>query len=152
MLPERWLTLSVVLGSFYAAGRLLESSQLTGAGIDPGLAPPAKAFFLLLLFFVLNMETASYFYEYDPASQVAAVSVLWALFASGLMAVGFIRKKIIYRVISIMIFGMTLFKVFLFDMANMETPYRIVSFITLGLLLIGTSYLYHKFKDRLLTE
>ena len=39
---------------------------------------------------------------------------------------------------------------YLFDMANIGTPYRIVSFIVLGILLVGTSYLYHRFRDRIL--
>ncbi|HTC22373.1 MAG TPA: DUF2339 domain-containing protein, partial [bacterium] len=149
---ERWFTLAAVLGSLGAAVKLLDDYRLKALGLQPCHLVPLKALFLLLCFLILNMETVAYFYEYDPASQVAAVSVLWALFAGGLMAAGFIRKKAAYRVLSLALFTLTLLKVFLFDMADMETPYRIISFIALGLLLIGASYLYHKFKDRLLTE
>lgn len=152
MWPERWLTLAGVLGAIYVCGRLLEASKLKQLGTGPDHAIPIKGVFLVLLFFTLNMETVSYFYECDPASQVMAVSVLWGLFATGLMAFGFLHKKGAYRVLSLVLFSVTLFKIFLFDMANVETPYRIVSFIALGLLLIGSSYLYHKFKDRLVLE
>jgi len=106
-------------------------------------------FFLLLLFFSLNLETAAYFYEYDPHSQVAAISVLWALSATSMMGLGFWERNTAYRIVSITVFGATILKVFFFDMANVETPYRIVSFLVLGLLLIGASYLYHQFVDRL---
>jgi uncharacterized membrane protein len=41
-------------------------------------------------------------------------------------------------------------KVFLLDMANVSTPYRVISFLVLGLMLIGASYLYHRFRSHLL--
>ena len=34
----------------------------------------------------------------------------------------------------------------IFDMGNISTPYRIISFIVLGLLLLGASYLYYRQK------
>jgi len=49
------------------------------------------------------------------------------------------------------LFLATALKVFLFDMAKVSTPYRIISFIILGLVLVGTSYLYYKFKDRIIS-
>ena len=43
----------------------------------------------------------------------------------------------------------TLIKVFVFDMARVSTPMRILSFFVTGMLLIGASFLYHRFKDRI---
>ena len=36
-------------------------------------------------------------------------------------------------------------------MSNFSTPYRIISFIILGLVLVATSYLYYRHKDRIVT-
>jgi uncharacterized membrane protein len=53
------------------------------------------------------------------------------------------------RIVALLLFGATVLKVFLVDMANVETAYRILSFVVLGLLLIGASYLYHRFRHRI---
>ena len=43
-------------------------------------------------------------------------------------------------------------KVFLFDLSNLETPYRIVSFFILGVILLLVSLLYTRFEERLKEE
>ena len=77
------------------------------------------------------------------------LSVVWTLYAIGLVAAGFIWKSRPLRLMSIAIFAITIFKVFLFDLANLETIYRIISFIVLGGLLVVVSYLYQRYKDRI---
>lgn len=77
------------------------------------------------------------------------LSVIWTLYAIGLVAAGFIRKNRPLRFMSIAIFGITILKVFLFDLANLHTIYRIVSFIGVGGLLVIVSYLYQRYKDRI---
>jgi uncharacterized membrane protein len=38
-------------------------------------------------------------------------------------------------------------KVFVVDLANVSTPFRIISFVVLGLMLIGASYLYYRYRE-----
>ena len=102
-----------------------------------------------LLFVVLNIETAGFFADYLPAARFAAASVLWTLFSVGLMLWGFRRHSGTLRGISLGLFVITIFKVFLVDMAEVSTPYRIISFFVLGCVLVGVSWLYYRFKDRL---
>jgi uncharacterized membrane protein len=84
-------------------------------------------------------------------ARFAAVSVLWTLFSVALMLLGFRKNSAAARKVSFTLFSLTVLKVFLFDMANFSTPYRIISFIILGLMLVGTSYLYYKHKDRIIS-
>jgi len=95
------------------------------------------------------MEISLFFREYLPAARFAALSVLWTVFSVALMLLGFKENRPGLRKVSLGLFAVTLGKVFLFDMANISTPYRIISFIILGLVLVGTSYLYYKFKDKI---
>jgi uncharacterized membrane protein len=104
----------------------------------------------VLLFIILNIETSSFFYDYLLPARFAAISVLWTVFSVVLMIQGFRENKSLLRIVSLGLFLITLIKVFLFDMANISTPYRIISFIILGIMLVGTSYLYYKFKDRII--
>jgi hypothetical protein len=146
---ERWTTCLTVLSGVFAGalltgtvrGKLVAASDVRGLlwGIFGGL-----------LFGVLNIEVAAWFYDYARPARFAAVSVLWGLFAASLMGVGFARNLSMARGLALGLFAGTLVKVFFHDMAHVSTPYRIISFLVVGSLLIGVSFLYHRFKGRLL--
>lgn len=71
-----------------------------------------------------------------------AISVAWALYAAALLVTGFVRRRAEIRWMGLGMFLLTLAKVFLFDMAELDTLYRIGSFLGLGVLLVGASFLY----------
>ena len=48
------------------------------------------------------------------------------------------------RYAALALFGLTVFKVFLVDMAAVKTVYRILSFLVLGVVLLLVSLLYQK--------
>ncbi|MBI4716871.1 MAG: DUF2339 domain-containing protein [Planctomycetes bacterium] len=147
---ERWTTMIVLLGCLYLAAGMVARA----AGGTPREASSAgtalRLAFALLLFGFLNLETAAYFHDHVPQARFASISVLWALFSIALMALGFLRKSLVLRVCSLGLFALTVIKVFLRDMVHVSTPYRILSFVGLGLMLIGASYLYHRYKTRLI--
>ncbi len=76
----------------------------------------------------------------------AAISVFWALYAIALMAVGMIVGNKYVRWSALALFGITTFKVFILDLASLQTPYRIISFTVLGLILLFASYLYFRYQ------
>jgi uncharacterized membrane protein len=87
----------------------------------------------------------------DPAlAKQVAFSIYWAIFALGSVAVGFRARAAAMRYLGLGLFGLTLVKVVLVDLKDVSTGYRIVSFMGLGALLIGTSILYGKLSPRLL--
>ena len=142
VLLERWITLATVLGSFFTSGLLSlrekEKYRQEGMGL--------MALFLLLLFYSLSGEVRLFFLTFAAGANQAALSVFWALFAIALMGVGFSKKIAALRKGSIALFAATIVKVVAIDMKNISTPYRIISFIVLGLLLLGASYLYYRQK------
>ncbi|MHC4307658.1 MAG: DUF2339 domain-containing protein, partial [Planctomycetota bacterium] len=101
------------------------------------------------LFIVLNIEVAAFFHDYAGMARFASISVLWTLFSIALMVLGFIKNQHTLRMISISLFAITIFKVFTMDMKNVSTPFRIISFLVLGLVLIGASYLYYRYRERI---
>ena len=106
----------------------------------------------VVLFIVLNIETSSFFYSYLNQGRFMAISVLWLVFSIVLMLKGFKINSPSIRKISLALFLFTILKVFLFDISKYDTPYRILSFIILGLVLVGASYLYHNFKKKLIPQ
>ena len=150
LLPGRFLTSLIVLGTLFQSAYLLKKER-NGIGYFHG--KDANVFlwtFGIILFIVLNIEVAALFHDYAPRARFAAISVLWTVYSIALISIGFLKTKAFLRQFAIGLFGVTMVKVFFIDMSNVSTPYRIISFTVLGVMLIGASYLYHRFKDRIL--
>jgi uncharacterized membrane protein len=65
------------------------------------------------------------------------------------LGLGFSKDRLALRQGALALFAVTILKVFFWDMENVSTPFRIISFMMLGLMLIGASYLYHHYRERL---
>lgn len=154
MITERYITSVLLLVLLYAFASMAKRMSLHHLSYsktsDREDAPAMFALWGGFLFIVLNIETAAFFHDYLPAARFAAISVLWAVFSVALMVIGFKDNNSLIRKVSLVLFSVTILKVFSFDMSNISTPYRIISFIILGLILVLTSYLYHKYKDKII--
>lgn len=82
-----------------------------------------------------------------PSMQQLALSLAWLSFAVILLAIGIHRKWKKVRLASLALMGITIGKIFLLDLSFLDTIYRIVSFIVLGIILLATSYIYQRHKD-----
>ncbi len=147
---ERWVTIILALGVLFRAAQMFKAAGFDRGKWDENLSAQSLGLFGMLLFVAMNIEVAACFHDYVPRARFASISVLWALFATALMIFGFVRNRALLRRCSIVLFAATIIKVFVRDMANVDTPYRILSFFVLGLMLVGASYLYHRFKGRIL--
>jgi uncharacterized membrane protein len=117
------------------------------------LAPAAAGLGLLLIFALINLEiidffSTSRFVELSLERQLArdlAMSLAWGLYAMALLVVGLWRRMRALRFLSLGFLLLTVAKVFLYDLANLEGGYRILSFLGLGVSLILVSLLYQRF-------
>ena len=71
-------------------------------------------------------------------------SVIWLAYGAGLMLFGFWKRSAFVRWQAIVLLAVTIGKVFVFDTSNLQQGYRILSFIALGVVLMGMSYIYHR--------
>jgi uncharacterized membrane protein len=152
---ERWVTMALILAAPYFMRRIALREIEHGAPTfsSPSLMhlPPLfLGIFGTLLFLMLTIETSAFFYENLPQARFASLSVIWAIFSIILMILGFHKNNDRMRKVALGLVFLTTFKVFLFDIRNIRTPYRILSFIVLGLILILISYFYNRAKGRLL--
>ena len=74
------------------------------------------------------------------------ISIMWAAYGAILMIIGFWRNLRLIRFSALGLFAALLIKVFIVDTKNIDTIYRIVSFLVVGLTLVGVSYLYQYLK------
>ncbi len=77
-------------------------------------------------------------------AQHLALSLLWTAYASGLIALGVRRESALLRWQALVLFGLVVVKVFVYDSSYLERFYRIVSFLILGLVLLIVSFLYQR--------
>ena len=73
-----------------------------------------------------------------------SLSVLWTVYASALIFVGVQRRSPLLRWQALILFGLVVVKVFLFDLSFLERAYRILSFLVLGVVLLIVSFLYQR--------
>jgi uncharacterized membrane protein len=77
-------------------------------------------------------------------AQQLALSMVWTLYATGLLLVGMKRASAMLRWQALALFGIVVGKVFLFDLSFLDRFYRIVSFLVLGAVLLGVSFFYQR--------
>ena len=104
-----------------------------------------------MIFALLSAEVSEPFRLVgDWSGRQLALSTAWVIYGSVLMWLGFARRSRAIRIGAMIMLGFTILKVFLYDLSSLEQPYRIISFIVLGVILLVASYVYTKFKDLIL--
>jgi uncharacterized membrane protein len=74
------------------------------------------------------------------------LSILFGLYAVLLIILGIRGKKKHLRICAIVLFSCTLLKLFIYDIAHLDTISKTIVFIVLGILLLITSFLYIKYR------
>jgi uncharacterized membrane protein len=74
------------------------------------------------------------------------LSILWGIYSLLLIALGIWKKKKYLRIGAISLFGVTLIKLFLYDIKHLDTISKTIVFVLLGILLLIISFLYNKYK------
>lgn len=72
------------------------------------------------------------------------LSALWAVYAGVSLAFGFAWSQAALRYASLGLLGLTVAKVFLIDLSEVQTLWRVFSFLVLGLVLLAVSVLYQR--------
>ncbi len=71
-------------------------------------------------------------------------SALWMAYGAMLMVIGFMRRSAFVRWQALLLIAVTIGKVFIYDVSQLDRGYRIVSFIILGVLLLAISFVYQR--------
>jgi uncharacterized membrane protein len=80
------------------------------------------------------------------------LSILWGCYALLLISLGLWKKKKYLRVGAIVLFAITLIKLFAYDISSLDTISKTIVFVSLGALLLIISFLYNKYKHLVAPE
>jgi uncharacterized membrane protein len=80
-----------------------------------------------------------------------AITLVWSVYAAGLLWAGFWRRWRWVRWGGLGLFGLAALKLALADLRFLQDFYRIVAFLVLGVLMLAASYFYHRLEQRLVS-
>ena len=80
------------------------------------------------------------------------LSILWGIYALFLIILGIWKKRQFLRICAIVLFTVTLVKLFFYDIDHLNTIAKTIVFVTLGILLLAISFLYNKYKHLINAE
>jgi uncharacterized membrane protein len=142
---------SLLIG--YAAPALAGLAlAVVAAGHRPGWYVTAvRVATIALVFATLSLETRHLyqgedidFFRHTSQAEFYTYSLVWLLFGLALLAWGLWRGSREARLASAVFVTLTVLKVFVLDLEGLEGLWRAVSFIGLGLVLIGIGLVYQK--------
>ncbi len=76
------------------------------------------------------------------------LSLAWGLYGAALITAGMVRKYAPLRIIGMVILAVTSLKVFFYDLWELGGIYRVIGFLSFGVLLVLVSYLYQNRRTR----
>lgn len=151
---ERLMYIAIRYISYLFAGGLLYSLYLYCRGELVAEWIPKKArtdgfdlFLSLILLIVASCELVNLMGQFlIPDAYKLGLSVLWGVYAVVLIIMGIAWNKKHLRIAAIVLLGVTLAKLFLYDIADLDTISKTILFVSLGLLMLIVSFLYTKYK------
>ena len=99
------------------------------------------------LLWIFSSELIHWLHIYgSDQSYKLGLSILWGVYALVLISIGIWKNRRLFRIEAIILFAITLIKLFFYDISHLDTIDKTVVFVSLGILLLIISFLYNKNK------
>ncbi len=169
LLNKRMLVFLIYIASLFITAKIYSHYRERISDKERKVSVAAVLIANILLVYLISLEIINYFglkikelYQArtvlsDVSSKKKALqyqrnaflSVAWALYSIILMIVGIIKRYKPIRLLALILFGVTIFKVFFVDLSYLKGFPRILSFIILGVILLVAGFLYNKYRDKI---
>jgi len=94
---------------------------------------------------LITAETVDLFHKLNLYGQTSvAFSIAWLLYSGTIILTGIFKDIKPLKLTGIWIVIITILKIIFFDMANVEAIYKVMAFLSLGVILMIVSYFYAK--------
>jgi len=126
---------------------LTQSFYLKGNTVDNRLKKPFPIVLHATILWILSSELINWMdIAGSSGSYKLGVTILWGVYSLAMIALGIWKKNKDVRITAIVLFGVTLAKLFLYDIADLTTISKTIVLVSLGILLLIISFLYNKYK------
>ena len=139
---SRVLTGAAVVASFFVAEFIARRASAYGEEEPTLIDLHARKLFSLLATVLLAVLI---FYEVSGS----LLTVAWGMEGLLVLVIGFPTRERVLRLSGLALFTFCVLKLFAYDLRQLDTPNRILSFVVLGLLLLGVSWIYTRFRERI---
>ena len=75
------------------------------------------------------------------------LSIYWSLLAILFITCGILKRKKVLRYCGILLFAITFFKVFFYDMNDLMPLWRITAIFVVGVIMLASAIIYIKYQD-----
>ena len=144
------LVIALMLGSAWWHRRVRPEPSRFETYVIPGLLVGAN----VVALWGLTLEAVHYFDARADrlgadafGAQQLSLTVLWAVYAVGIIGVGIARQSSRIRLAGMALLAVPLIKLFGFDVFLLEREYRVAAFVTLGVLMLGTGLAYQRYSQ-----
>lgn len=98
----------------------------------------------ILLFIFLNVEIYHIAYLISPYASKVAITLLWVIFGIVMFIFGIKHHIKNLRIVATILIFIAILKAFLHDLSHMDSIFKIILFLILGIILFGLSYFYQR--------
>ncbi len=144
----RYISFALIAGLFFVSYRYLKelfSTKLNWIIFDLVLYVSILA--------IISSEFLNWLNTADASSaDTLTITIVWGVYALIGIVLGIWKNKQHLRIGAFALFGITLFKLFFYDIAHLDTISKTVVLVSLGLLLLVISFLYNKYKHLIVKE
>jgi uncharacterized membrane protein len=130
----------LVVAGIAATAALLPPKRRQEAGVLLGIAAGVAVY----LGSVLVVDLAGAHGDTTTQTSQLALSAFWAVLGFGSLVAGLVRDLRPLRLGGLALLGLAVVKVFLVDLAALESVWRVASFLALGLLLLAGAFAYQR--------
>ena len=147
---ERATSMVVVILALYGVQYLISKAKLRDDEKNlPTLFNIAGTFLLTISLAVEILDSEGLLAAFSGDVRIVILSVVWAVEAVVLIVVGFVNRSSSLRYLGLLLFGITVMKILIVDLSFIETIYRTIVTIIVGLIALGASFAYVKNKERI---
>jgi uncharacterized membrane protein len=115
------------------------AARLAGAAFYPRSAQVGSIITGVLWLWLLVWKLAA------ANTQGFLVTISWSVLAAAVLTAGFALRERTYRLLGLAILAAAVGRIFLVDVWELQTVYRILSFLVLGVLLVASGFLYNRY-------
>ncbi|HEX7870725.1 MAG TPA: DUF2339 domain-containing protein, partial [Chryseobacterium sp.] len=109
----------------------------------------AISFEFYRIYIFLNTTTIKNLIQLEEHFSILYLPIIWAVLACGFIFSGLKKDIPELNKIGFSLLGITILKLYLYDVWQMDNVSRIIAFIILGIILLLNSFMFQKFKNML---